>query len=58
MIGSSDTDCGGVVSLVSSVRLDAKLGQLRGEVLRTFGTWLFASQAVVIAAVSVLVAIA
>ena len=46
------------MSLVSSVRLAAKLGQLRGEVLRTFGTWLFASQAVVIAAVSVLVAIA
>jgi hypothetical protein len=38
------------------IKLDAKLGLLRGELLRTFGTWLFASQAVVIAAVSMLVA--
>jgi hypothetical protein len=42
-------------------RLDAKLDQLRAEhatlrseLLRTFGTWLFASQAAVIAAVSLL----
>ena len=38
-------------------RLDARLAELRSDLLRTFGTWLFASQAVVIAAVSVLVAI-
>ena len=41
------------------VEIDAKLaamaGQLRSDLLRTFGTWLFASQAAVIAAVSVLV---
>jgi hypothetical protein len=37
--------------------LDAKLGQLRSELLRTLGTLLFASQAAVIAAVSVLVAL-
>ena len=44
--------------LVSSIdiKLDAKLGLLRGDLLRTFGTWLFASQAVVIAVVSMLVA--
>jgi hypothetical protein len=34
-------------------RFDAKLGQL----MRTFGTWLFASQAAVIAAVSLLFAL-
>jgi hypothetical protein len=38
-------------------KMDAKLGALRGELLRTFGTWLFASQAAVIAAVSLLVAV-
>jgi len=45
-------------------RLDAKLEQLRAEhatlrseLLRTFGTWLFASQAAVIAAVSLLFAL-
>ena len=38
-------------------KLEAKLGQLRSELLRTFGTWLFASQAAVIAAVGVLVAL-
>jgi hypothetical protein len=38
-------------------RLDAKIGALRSELLRTLGTWLFASQAAVIAAVSVLVAL-
>jgi hypothetical protein len=37
-------------------RLDAKLETRLSAVLRTFGTWLFASQAVVIAAVSVLIA--
>jgi hypothetical protein len=39
------------------LKLDAKLGLLRGELLRTFGTWLFASQAVVIATVSLIVAL-
>ena len=43
------------------VEIDAKLaamaGQLRSDLQRTFGTWLFASQAAVIAAVSVLVAL-
>jgi hypothetical protein len=38
------------------LKLDAKLGQFRSEMMRTLGTWLFASQAVVIAAVSMLVA--
>jgi hypothetical protein len=33
-------------------RMDAKLGALRSDLLRTFGTWLFASQAAVIAAVA------
>lgn len=32
-------------------RTDAKLGQLRSELLRTLGTWLFASQAAVITAI-------
>ena len=45
------------VEIRIDVKLDAKLGQLRGELLRTFGTWLFASQAAVIAAVSVLIAL-
>ena len=34
-------------------RLDAKLEAMRGSMLRTFGTWLFASQAAVIAAIGV-----
>jgi hypothetical protein len=38
-------------------RIEVKLGQLRADLLRTFGTWLFASQAAVIAAVGVLVAL-
>ena len=32
------------------LKLDAKLGLFRSELLRTLGTWLFASQAAVIAA--------
>ena len=39
------------------LKLDAKLGLFRSELLRTLGTWLFASQAAVIAAVSVIVAL-
>jgi hypothetical protein len=45
-------------------RIDAKLDQVEarfeaklGQHMRTFGTWLFASQAAVIAAVSVLIAL-
>jgi hypothetical protein len=38
-------------------RMDAKLGALRSDLLRTFGTWLFASQAAVIAAVTMVVAL-
>jgi hypothetical protein len=38
-------------------RFDAKLNVLRSELLRTFGTWLFASQAAVIAAISVVIAL-
>jgi hypothetical protein len=38
-------------------RLDAKLETRLSSQMRTFGTWLFASQAVVIAAVSVLIAL-
>jgi hypothetical protein len=38
-------------------KLDSKLGQFRSDLLRTFGTWLFASQAAVIAAVGLLVAL-
>jgi hypothetical protein len=34
-------------------RLDAKLEAMRGSMLRTFGTWLLASQAAVIAAIGV-----
>ena len=37
-------------------RIDAKLGQFRSELLRTLGTWLFASQAVLIATLSLVVA--
>jgi chromosome segregation ATPase len=39
------------------LKLDSKLGQFRSDLLRTFGTWLFASQAAVIAAVGLLVAL-
>lgn len=38
-------------------RIDARLGQFRAELLRTLGTWLFASQAVVIATLSLVVAL-
>ena len=38
-------------------KVEARLGDFRSDMRRTFGTWLFASQAAVIAAVSVLVAI-
>jgi hypothetical protein len=37
--------------------IDAKLHALRYDLLRTFGTWLFASQAAVIAAISVVIAL-
>jgi hypothetical protein len=39
------------------LRIDAKLERFRSEILRTFGTWLFASQAAVIAAVTLVVAL-
>ncbi len=38
-------------------RVDAKLETLRSELLRTLGTWLFLSQAAVIAAISVVIAL-
>jgi hypothetical protein len=38
-------------------RIDALEARLRSDMMRTFGTWLFASQAVLVAAVSVLVAL-
>jgi hypothetical protein len=38
-------------------RLDAKLETVRSESLRTLGTWLFLSQAAVIAAISVVIAL-
>jgi hypothetical protein len=38
-------------------RIDAKLNAMRSELMRTFGTWLFASQAAVIAAISVVIAL-
>ena len=38
-------------------RFDAKLNALRSDLLRAFGTWLFASQAAVIAAISVVIAL-
>ena len=38
-------------------QVDAKLNALRYDLLRTFGTWLFASQAAVIAAISVVIAL-
>jgi hypothetical protein len=37
--------------------MDAKLGALPSDLLRTFGTWLFASQAAVIAAVAMVLAL-
>jgi hypothetical protein len=37
--------------------LDSNLNQMRSELMRTFGTWLFASQAAVIAAISVVIAL-
>jgi BMFP domain-containing protein YqiC len=36
-------------------KLESRLGELRSDMMRTFGTWLFASQAAVIAAVTLLV---
>jgi hypothetical protein len=36
-------------------RFEARLGELRSDLMRTFGTWLFASQAAVIAVVTLLV---
>jgi hypothetical protein len=36
-------------------KLEARLGEFRSDMLRTFGAWLFASQAAVIAAVTLLV---
>jgi hypothetical protein len=38
-------------------QFDAKLYALRYDLLRTLGTWLFASQAAVIAAISVVIAL-
>jgi hypothetical protein len=38
-------------------RIEIKLGHLRSELLRTLGTWLFARQAAVIAAVGIIVAL-
>jgi hypothetical protein len=38
-------------------RFDAKIDALRSELMRTLGTWLFASQAAVIAAISVVIAL-
>ena len=38
-------------------QLEDRLGALRSDLLRTFGTWLFASQAAVIAAVTMVVAL-
>jgi hypothetical protein len=38
-------------------RIDAKLEAMRSELMRTFGTWLFASQAAVIAAIGVMIAL-
>jgi hypothetical protein len=37
--------------------IDAKLNAMRSELMRTFGTWLFASQAAVIAAIGVVIAL-
>ena len=38
-------------------RIDTKLERMRSELMRTFGTWLFASQAAVIAAIGVMIAL-
>jgi hypothetical protein len=38
-------------------RIDAKLNAMQYELLRTLGTWLFLSQAAVIAAISVVIAL-
>lgn len=38
-------------------RIDTRLERLRSDLLRTFGTWLFASQAAVIAALSLIIAL-
>jgi hypothetical protein len=38
-------------------RVDAKLNAMRSEMMRTFATWLFATQAAVIAAISVVIAL-
>ena len=37
--------------------IDAKFDRFKADLLRTFGTWLFASQAAVIAAVTMIVAL-
>ena len=39
------------------LRFDATLERVRSELLRTLGTWLFASQAAVITAVAMIVAL-
>jgi hypothetical protein len=39
------------------LRIDAKFERFRSEMLRTLGTWLFVSQAAVIAAVTMVVAL-
>ncbi len=36
-------------------KIEARLGEFRSEMMRTLGTWLFASQAAVIAVVTLLV---
>jgi hypothetical protein len=38
-------------------KLEARLGEFRSEMMRTLGTWLFASQAAVIAAISLVIAL-
>jgi hypothetical protein len=38
-------------------RFDAKFDAVRSELMRTLGSWLFASQAAVIAAISVVIAL-
>jgi hypothetical protein len=43
----------GSSELATKLDLDAKLAEFRAELLRTLGTWLFASQAAVITAVGV-----
>ena len=39
-------------------KLETRLGEFRSELLRTFGTWLFVSQAAVLAVVTLLVTLA